>query len=109
MGILLRQREYAQARALIVCAGRASFYDTAAPLSPIPAGLLAGPFRLFPAGPKGPPPTPGGGGAGAPRRRGAALPGALGVVAAGEDGGDRTALPHLRPGVLRVFEQSLAE
>src|SRR5260370_23465600 len=55
MGILLRQREYPKARALIVCAGRASFYDTAAPLSPIPAGLLAGPFRLARAGQMGRP------------------------------------------------------
>src|SRR6202040_455146 len=108
MGILLRQREYPKARALIVCAGRASFYDTAAALSPIPAGLLAGPFRLADAGQMGRPQIRA---AGAREPLGlAAAPGRdLGMVAAGEDGGDRMALPHLRPGVLRVFEQSLAE
>src|SRR5258708_11600231 len=108
MGILLRQREYPKARALIVCAGRASFYDTAAPLSPIPTGLLAGPFRLAGAGRMGRPQIPA---AGPPEPLGlGAAPGRdLGMVAAGDDGGDRTALPHPRPGVLRVFEQPLAE
>src|SRR5262249_11917348 len=33
----------------------------------------------------------------------------LGMVAAGEHGGDRTALPELRPGILRVFKQAGAE
>src|SRR5260370_38318418 len=108
MGILLRQREYPKARALIVCAGRASFYDTAAPLSPIPAGLLAGPFRLAGAGQMGRPQIRAAG-AREPLGLGAAPGRDLGMVAAGEDGGDRTALPHLRPGVLRGFEQSLAE
>src|SRR5438876_3971152 len=108
MGILLRQREYAQARALIVCAGRASFYDTAAPLSPIPTGLLAGPFRLAGAGQMGRPQIRAAG-AREPLGLGAAPGRDLGMVAAGEDGGDRTALPELRPGILRVFEQAVAE
>src|SRR5262252_10211170 len=108
MGILLRQREYPKARALIVCAGRASFYDTGAALSPIPAGLLAGPFRLAGAGQMGRPQIRAAG-AGEPLSLGAAPGRDLGMVAAGEDGRDRTALPHLRPGVLRVLEQSLAE
>src|SRR5262249_41885823 len=112
MGILLRQREYPKARALIVCAGRASFYDTAAPLSPVPARLLArpfaGPFRLAGAGQMGRPqirPAC----AGEPLGLGASPGRDLGMVAAGENVRDRTALPHLRPGVLRVFEQALAE
>src|SRR5258707_2253476 len=92
MGILLRQREYPNARALIVCAGRASFYDTAAPLSPIPAGLLAGPFRLAGAGQMGRPQIRAAG-AREPLGLGAAPGRDLGMVAAGKDGGDRTALP----------------
>src|SRR5499427_7413565 len=112
MGILLRQREYPKARALIVCAGRASFYDTGAALSPIPARLLARPlaglFRLAGAGQMGRPQIRAAD-AGEPLGLGAAPGRDLGMVAAGEDGGDRTALPHLRPGVLRVFEQTLAE
>src|SRR5260370_29781100 len=108
MGILLRQREYPKARALIVCAGRASFYDTAAPLSPIPTGLLAGPFRLAGAGRMGRPQIRAAG-AREPLGLGAAPGRDLGMVAAGEDGGERTALPPLPPGVLRGFEQSLAE
>src|SRR5215510_13183606 len=112
MGILLRQRKYRKARALIVRAGRASFYDTAAPLSPVPAGLLAAPFAgLFGLG--------GAGHMGGPQIRAArageplglgAAPGRdLGMVAAGEDSRDRTALPELRPCILRVFEQAVAE
>src|SRR5215468_887155 len=112
MGILLRQREYPKARALIVCAGRASFYDTGAALSPIPARLLARPlaglFRLAGAGQMGRPQIRAAG-AREPLGLGAAPGRDLGMVAAGEDGRDRTALPHLRPGVLRVFEQALAE
>src|SRR5262249_52168087 len=112
MGILLRQREYPKARALIVCAGRASFYDTAALLSPIPAGLLAGPFAgLFGLGDAG---HTGGpqiraAYAGEPLGLGAAPGRDLGMIAAGENGGNRTALPHLRPGILRVLEQAPAE
>src|SRR5262249_56496444 len=94
------------------CAGRASFYDTAALLSPIPAGLLAGPF----AGLFGPGDAGHMGGpqiraayAGEPLGLGAAPGRDLGMIAASENGGDRTALPHLRLGVLRVFEQALAE
>src|SRR5262245_11436106 len=105
MGILLRQREYPKARALIVCAGRASFYDTAALLSPIPAGLLAGPFAglfgLGDAGHMGGPQIRAAC-AGEPLGLGAAPGRDLGMIAAGENGGDRTALPTLRPGVLRM-------
>src|SRR6516225_7101516 len=108
MGILLRQREYPESARSYRCAGRASFYDTAAALSPIPAGLLAGPFRLAGAGQMGRPQIRAAD-AGEPLGLGAAPGRDLGMVAAGEDGGDRTALPHLRPGVLRVFEQSLAK
>src|SRR5258708_23559085 len=108
MGSLVRQREYPKARALIVCAGRASFYDTAAPLSPIPAGLLAGPFRLAGAGQMGRPQIRAAG-AREPLGLGAAPGRDLGMVAARKDGGGRTAPPHPRPGVLRVFEQPLAE
>src|SRR5262245_56128963 len=112
MGILLRQRAYPKARALTVSAGRASFYDTAAVLSPIPAGLLAGPFAgrfgLGAADHMGRPQIRAAD-AGEPLGLGAAPGRDLGMVAAGENGGDRTALPHLRLGVLRVFEQALAE
>src|SRR5262245_36135474 len=111
MGILLRQREYPKARALIVCAGRASFYDTAALLSPIPAVLLAGPFAglgLGDAGHMGRPQIRAAY-AGEPLGLGAAPGRDLGMIAASENGGNRTALPHLRPGILRVFEQALAE
>src|SRR5262249_9007375 len=101
-----------KARALIVCAGRASFYDTGAALSPVPAGLLAAPFAgLF-----------GLAGAGQMRRpqiRAAcageplglgATPGRdLGMVARAEDGTDPAALAELRHGILRVFEQAVAE
>src|SRR5262249_8235233 len=112
MGILLRQREYPEARALIVRAGRASFYDTGAALSPVPAGLLAppfpGPFLLFGAGQSGRPETPAAP-PGSPPGLGAAPGRDLGMVAAGEHGRDGTALPELRPGILRVFEQAVAE
>src|SRR5262245_53455398 len=112
MGILLRQREYPKARALIVRAGRASFYDTGAALSPVPAGLLGAPFaRLFGLAGAGQMRRPQirAAYAGKPLRLGAAPGRDLGMVAAGEDGGDRTALPKPRPGVLRVFEQAVAE
>src|SRR5260370_29933272 len=102
MGMLLRQGEYPKARALIVCAGRASFYGPAAPLSPIPAGLLAGPFRLAGAGQMGRPQIRAAG-AREPLGLGAAPGRDLGMVAAGEDGGGRTALPHPRPGVFPGF------
>src|SRR5262249_33083986 len=106
MGILLRQREYPKARALIVCAGRASFYDPRAALSPIPAGLLARPlarlFRLAGASQMGHPQIRAAG-AREPLGLGAAPGRDLGMVAAGEDGRDRTALPHPPPGVFRAF------
>src|SRR5260370_27948786 len=92
MGILLRQREYPKARALIVCAGRASFYDTAAPLSPIPAGLLAGPFRLARAGQMGRPQIPAAGPP-APLGPGAAPRPHPGLGAPREGGGGRAAPP----------------
>src|SRR4029450_2625578 len=99
MGILLRQREYPKARALIVCAGRASFYDTAALLSPIPAGLLAGPFAglfgLGDAGHMGGPQIRAAY-AGEPLGLGAAPGRDLGMGAAGENGGERTAPPAAR-------------
>src|SRR5258708_36397715 len=99
MGSLVRQREYPKARALIVCAGRASFYDTAAPLSPIPAGLLAGPFRLAGAGQMGRPQIPA---AGAREPLGLrAAPGrAPCLVAAGKGRRGLTAPPHLPAGGL---------
>src|SRR5262249_56211513 len=96
MGILLRQREYPKARALIVCAGRASFYDTAALLSPVPAGLLAGPFAgLFGLGDAGHMGRPQirAACAGEPLGLGAAPGRDLGMIAAGENGGGRQAPP----------------
>src|SRR5215472_2526856 len=112
MGILLRQREYPKARALIVRAGRASFYDTGAALSPVPAGLLAAPFAgLFGLAGAGQMRRPQirAARAGEPLGLGATPGRDLGMVAAGEDGRDRAALPELRPGILRVFEQAVAE
>src|SRR5262245_41397071 len=47
--------------------------------------------------------------AGEPLGLGAAPGRDLGMVAAGKNGRDRTALPELRPGILRVFEQAVAE
>src|SRR5262249_57408583 len=92
--------------------GWASFYDTAALLSPVPAGgLAAARGSLF---------APGGGGLSGrtqvrPARArealgfGAAPRLDLGVVAAGEHRRDGTALPQLRSRILRIFEQALAE
>src|SRR5262245_48559997 len=111
MGILLRQREYPKARALIVCAGRASFYDTGAALSPVPAGLLAAPFvGLFGLAGTGQMRRPQirAACAGEPLGLGATPGRDLGMVTAGEDGRDRAALPELRPGILRVCEQAVA-
>src|SRR5262249_62262893 len=103
MGILLRQREYPKARALIVCAGRASFYDTAALLSPIPAGLLAGPFAglfgLGDAGHMGGPQIRAAY-AGEPLGLGAAPGRDLGMIAAGENGGGPAGPPPPPPGGL---------
>src|SRR5713226_4028484 len=114
MGILHRQRQCLEARALIDCSGRASFYDTPRPLSPVRTGLLIGPFGLFgvfrladmsqvrrpkvrAARPREPL------GLGAPPIRD------LGMVAGGQHLRDRTPLPQLRPGILRVFEKALGE
>src|SRR5881392_1732459 len=90
----------------------ASFYDTGGALSPVPAGLLAGPHDgLFAfAGcseVRRPQVRPARAreahGFGAPPRLD------LGVVAGGEHGGDGPALPQLRPRILRIFEQVLAK
>src|SRR5262249_60823148 len=100
MGILLRQREYPEARALIVRAGRASFYDTGAALSPVPAGLLAapfaGPFRLGGAGQMGRPQIRAAR-AGEPLGLGAAPGRGLGIVAAGGQRRGWTGLPAPPP------------
>src|SRR5262249_59606523 len=105
MGILLRQREYPEARALIVRAGRASFYDTGATLSPVPAGLLAapfaGPFRLVRGGQMGRPQIRAGR-AGEPLGLPAAPSRDLGMVAAGTHARGGTGPPGLPPRLVRA-------
>src|SRR5436309_10300392 len=90
----------------------ASFYDTGGALSPVPAGLLAGPhdglFALAGCSEvRRPQVRPARAreahGFGAPPRLD------LGMIAGGEHGRDGTALPQLRPRILRIFEQVLAK
>src|SRR5262245_46658628 len=94
------------------CADRRSFYDTGAALSPVPARLVAASgrrlFALAGGGRTGPPQV---GPACAREPLGfSTAPGLdLRVIAGGEHGRDRTALPELRPRVLRIFQQAVAE
>src|SRR5262245_30468449 len=50
MGSLRRAAPSGEARGRVICAGRASFYDTEAALSPIRLGLLWGPLLGCPIG-----------------------------------------------------------
>src|SRR5947207_12215864 len=107
MGILHRAAPDIKWGALLGCAGWASFYDTPRRLSPTRNIRLFGLLGLAASQ------------VGRPKVGPALLRGPLGLgtppsinfgmVAGREDVRDRTALPELRPGVLRIFEQPLGE
>src|SRR5262245_23752998 len=116
MGSLRRAAPSEQARGRVICAGRASFYDTEAALSPIRLALLGRPFFGQHIGRFGRSRAdemrrPQVGPAGAGEQLGLrAAPGRdLGVVAGTEHVRDGAAFPELRPRILRVFEQALGE
>src|SRR5262245_58866172 len=116
MESLRRAAPSEQARGRVICAGRASFYDTEAALSPIRLTLLGQPFfgrRIGRFGRSRPGqmrrPEVGAAGAGEPLGLRAAPSRDLGVVAGTQHVRDRTALPELRPRILRIFEQALGE
>src|SRR5262245_62341152 len=102
MGSLRRAAPSEQARGRVICAGRASFYDTEATLSPVRLGLLGRPLFGCRSGRFGRSrpgqmrrPEVGPAGAGEPLGLRAAPGRDLGVVAGAQHLRERTALPEL--------------